>query len=251
MSDLSFISENLKSVQTRLNLACAKRRTELEFAFLNPRLVAVSKTKPIPYIVQAYEAGQRHFGENYVQEIADKANDPLIRQQCPDIKWHFIGHLQRNKISKLMSAQPNLFLVETVDSERLAESLNDASLKSNHGVLNVMVQVNISGEESKSGLAPGDVVEFVRSFTEKYKGLNFMGLMTIGEFDGTKEQSKRDFENMYKLREKLCEELQLSRSNVELSMGMSNDFEEAVQIGSTNVRVGSTIFGERQAKSTN
>jgi len=209
----------------------------------------VSKTKPIPYIIQAYESGQRHFGENYVQEIAEKANDPLIRQQCPDIQWHFIGHLQRNKISKLMSAQPNLFVVETVDSERLAESLNEASLKLK--VLNVMVQVNISGEESKSGLPPAEVVEFVKNLKEKYIGLNFMGLMTIGEFDGTKEQSKRDFENMFKLREKLCDELQLSRSHVELSMGMSNDFEEAVQIGSTNVRVGSTIFGERPAKSTN
>jgi hypothetical protein len=231
-------------------LACAKRRTELEFAFLNPRLVAVSKTQPIEAIVAAYEAGQRHFGENYVQELADKANNQVIRLNCPEIQWHFIGHLQRNKISKLLSVMPNLFVVETVDSDRLAESLNDAVLKSAHSALNIMVQVNVSGEASKSGIDPSQVSDFVRNM-ERYKGLNFMGLMTIGEFHADKEDKTKpnpDFENMFKLREKLCEELQMSRSRIELSMGMSADFEEAVQIGSTNVRVGSTIFGARQTK---
>jgi len=249
MSDLSAIAENLKSVRTRLNLACAKRRTDLEFAFLNPRLVAVSKTKPVECIVKAYEAGQMHFGENYIQELVDKASDPIIKESCPDIKWHFIGHLQRNKVAKLMTVRPNLFLVETVDSVRLAESLNDAVLKSNQeSPLNIMVQVNISGEESKSGIPPGEVFEFVNTIMEKFSGLNFMGLMTIGEIQATSDKPNQDFESMYQLREKLCEQLQVARSRIELSMGMSGDFEEAVQIGSTNVRVGSTIFGGRQPK---
>lgn len=113
-----------------------------------PRLVAVSKIKPATLIVQAYEAGQRHFGENYVNELADKAKDPLILENCKDIKWHFIGHLQTNKINKLLGS-PGLFMVETVDSEKLADNLNKQWLKyrNEEGKLKIMVQINTSGEE--------------------------------------------------------------------------------------------------------
>lgn len=113
-----------------------------------PRLVAVSKIKPVSMIVDAYEAGQRHFGENYVNELAEKASDPLILEKCKDIKWHFIGHLQTNKINKLLGS-PNLYIVETVHSEKLADNLNKQWPKHRNSEekLPVMVQVNTSAEE--------------------------------------------------------------------------------------------------------
>lgn len=111
-------------------------------------MVAVSKIKPAAVIIQAYEAGQRHFGENYVNELAEKASDPQILEKCKDIKWHFIGHLQNNKINKLLGS-PGLFMVETVDSEKLADNLNKqwAKYRKAEEKLKVMVQVNTSGEE--------------------------------------------------------------------------------------------------------
>lgn len=115
---------------------------------ITPRLVAVSKIKPVPLIIEAYDAGQRHFGENYVNELAEKAIDPQIIDKCKEIKWHFIGHLQTNKINKLLGS-PNLFIVETIDSEKLATNVNKQWIKirKNEDKLNVMVQVNTSAEE--------------------------------------------------------------------------------------------------------
>lgn len=112
----------------------------------------MSKTKPVEVIVEAYEVGQRHFGENYVQELVDKANNPKILDVCKDIKWHFIGHLQSNKVNKLISC-PNLYMIETVDNEKLADILNkkwEEIKKSNNVKLNIMLQVNTSGEEGNS-----------------------------------------------------------------------------------------------------
>lgn len=108
----------------------------------------MSKIKPVPVIIEAYEAGQRHFGENYVNELAEKAHNPLILEKCKEIKWHFIGHLQTNKINKCLGA-PGLYIVETVDSEKLAGNLDKqwAKIRSGEGKLNVMVQVNTSGED--------------------------------------------------------------------------------------------------------
>lgn len=117
---------------------------------ISPRLVAVSKIKPAALIIQAYEAGQRDFGENYVNELAEKASDPSILEKCKDIKWHFIGHLQNNKINKLLGS-PGLFIVETVDSEKLADNLNKQwpKYRKEEEKLKVMVQVNTSAEEGK------------------------------------------------------------------------------------------------------
>lgn len=119
-----------------------------ELQCIPPILVAASKLKPPELIVEAYEAGQRHFGENYVQEIEEKAVHPLILERCKAIKWHFIGHLQSNKINKVL-ALPNLYLIETVHNEKLAEQLNKhwPRFTAEGQKLNVMVQVNISGEE--------------------------------------------------------------------------------------------------------
>lgn len=119
-----------------------------ELQSLEPRLVAVSKTKPIAHIIEAYAAGQRHFGENYVKELEEKASSPEILDQCEDIKWHFIGHLQTNKINKVLALK-NLHMIETVDSQKLASQLDKSwgKLFGAASKLNVMIQINTSGED--------------------------------------------------------------------------------------------------------
>ncbi|KAH0623186.1 hypothetical protein JD844_031231 [Phrynosoma platyrhinos] len=116
---------------------------------IQPRLVAVSKTKPAEMVIEAYNHGQRSFGENYVQELLEKASDSRILSSCPDIKWHFIGHLQKNNVNKLIGV-PNLFMLETVDSLKLADRVNASwQKKGSLEKLKIMVQVNTSGEDSK------------------------------------------------------------------------------------------------------
>ena len=210
-----------------------------------PRLVAVSKTKPAELVLEAYRNGQRHFGENYVQELIGKANHALL-VGLDDIRWHFIGHLQRNKCNNL-TAVPHLWCVETVDSERLASSL-DASWKKKElkEKLNIFVQVNTSSEESKHGCPPVKTSEIVRHILEKCDSLEFRGIMTIGKIGHDYSSGANpDFVCLVETRERVCKEVGLRQDQMELSMGMSADFEQAIFAGSTNIRVGSTIFGAR------
>lgn len=142
----SHIADHFKDVQQRVQKAQAKSKQRQRPV----TLVAVSKLHPKEAVIEAYKAGQRVFGENYVQELFDKASDPEVLATCPDIEWHFIGHLQSNKVNKLISV-PNLRLVQTIDSEKLAAALDKAwSSKGSHNPLRVLAQVNTSGEESKS-----------------------------------------------------------------------------------------------------
>uniref|UniRef100_G3MNG3 Pyridoxal phosphate homeostasis protein n=1 Tax=Amblyomma maculatum TaxID=34609 RepID=G3MNG3_AMBMU len=210
----------------------------------SPRLVAVSKTKPKELVIAAYNEGQRHFGENYIQELVEKANNPEILRDCPQIKWHFIGRLQSNKVSKLPKI-PNLFMVETLESQKTADALNSAWTSSGLPPLNVMVQVNTSGEEQKNGVEPRGASQLVKFLVKECPSLKFAGLMTIGMAEHENIRPNPDFLCLAKCREQVCSELGLDVSDVELSMGMSADFEEAIRMGSTNVRVGSTIFGQR------
>ena len=217
-----------------------------------PRLVAVSKTKPAELVLEAYHSGQRHFGENYVQELVEKANHALL-VGLEDIRWHFIGHLQRNKCNNL-TAVPHLWCVETVDSERLASSL-DTSWKKRGGAesakekLKVFVQVNTSSEDSKHGCPPPKTSEIVRHVLDKCDSLEFRGIMTIGRIGHDYSSGANpDFVCLVEARESVCREVGLRPDQVELSMGMSADFEQAILNGSTNIRVGSTIFGAREKK---
>ena len=202
------------------------------------RLVAVSKTKPAAAVLEAYAAGQRHFGENYVQELVDKA------PELPgDIAWHFIGHLQSNK-AKVVARIPNLFVVESVDSAKLATAL-DRCVPRERAPLRVMVQVNTSGEDSKSGVEPSEATELVRFVASECPSLKVVGLMTIGRLG---DVSPECFQCLASCRDSvLAAAIQgvPGADEFELSMGMSGDFELAIQWGSTNVRVGSTIFGDR------
>mmetsp|Transcript_66630 Transcript_66630/g.77326 ORF Transcript_66630/g.77326 Transcript_66630/m.77326 type:complete len:266 (-) Transcript_66630:8-805(-) len=213
-----------------------------------PRLVAVSKTKPVELLQHLYDKAQcRVFGENYVQELVEKA--AVMPQQ--DIEWHFIGHLQSNKAQMLVKGCPSLQVVETVDSESVAKKLNQAVEQFRPDRrLCVFLQVNTSGEESKSGVEPhGDALRNLARFVlDTCPFLELKGLMTIGNPDYVCKAS--DFACLMSCRDILAAEMHVAAESLDLSMGMSSDFEAATIAGSTNVRVGSSIFGPRQRKIT-
>lgn len=204
-------------------------------------LVAVSKTKPPELLQAAYDAGQRHFGENYVQELVQKA--PLLPS---DVKWHFVGSLQSNK-AKILVSVPNLYVVESVDRKKTATALEKAVGNAGRKEkLKVMVQVNTSGEESKSGCQPGQTAELADFVVNTCEHLELVGLMTIGAFDTSDEPEA--FKVLNNERESVAAKLNRPVKELQLSMGMSGDFEAAIRMGSDSVRVGSTIFGAREYK---
>ncbi|XP_054797986.1 uncharacterized protein LOC129303020 [Prosopis cineraria] len=203
------------------------------------RVVAVSKTKPISLIRQLYDVGHRCFGENYVQEIIEKA--PQLPQ---DIEWHFIGHLQSNKVKSLLGGVPHLDMVEGVDNQKVANHLDRMVSTLGRNPLKVMVQVNTSGEASKSGIDPSNCVELAKHVKFNCPNLVLSGLMTIGmpDYSSTPE----NFQTLSHCRSEVCKALGMTEEQCELSMGMSGDFELAIEMGSTNVRIGSIIFGPRE-----
>uniref|UniRef100_A0A671NAC9 Pyridoxal phosphate homeostasis protein n=1 Tax=Sinocyclocheilus anshuiensis TaxID=1608454 RepID=A0A671NAC9_9TELE len=245
------VGKKVQAVVDRVNQAVSRRPKTLPC--IAPRLVAVSKTKPPEMVVEAYKHGQRNFGENYVNELVEKASHPLVVSSCPEIKWHFIGHLQKNNVNKLLGVS-NLYMVETIDSVKLAEKVNSSWQKmraANTQRLKIMVQINTSGEESKHGLPPDETVNMVKHIVSQCPALDFAGLMTIGRYGyDLSEGPNPDFQMLLKRREEVCESLKIPVEQVELSMGMSTDFEHAIEVGSTNVRVGSTIFGTREYPNT-
>ncbi len=228
---MSAIVENAAVVRQRIQEAAVRVSRDAE----SVRLVAVSKTKPVEDLSALYQSGQRHFGENYFQELVEKA------EQLPkDIKWHFIGHLQSSKASKLIRDVPNLFVLETVDSEKLASKLQNACESNGREELNIFIQVDTSGEDTKSGVSEEELLPLVDFIHSQCPRLRIAGLMTIG--------APNDFTCFDKLanqRKVVANHLLIAEEALELSMGMSGDFEEAIARGATSVRVGSTIFGER------
>ncbi|KAJ4975253.1 hypothetical protein NE237_000359 [Protea cynaroides] len=225
----------LRSVMIRVQQAAERSGRKAD----QIRVVAVSKTKPVSLIRQVYDAGHRYFGENYVQEFVEKA------PQLPDdIEWHFIGRLQSNKVKMLLSSVPNLAMVQGVDDEKIANHLDRGVANIRRKPLRVMVQVNTSGEESKSGVEPSGCVELVKHVKLGCPNLEFSGLMTIGMLDYT--STPQNFKTLSDCRLEVCKALGIKEEQCELSMGMSGDFEQAIEMGSTNVRIGSTIFGPRE-----
>ncbi|KAL8462684.1 hypothetical protein ACS0TY_033635 [Phlomoides rotata] len=225
----------LRSVLQRVKQAAERSGRVSELI----RVVAVSKTKPVTLLRQVYDAGHRCFGENYVQELIDKA--PQLPE---DTEWHFIGNLQSNKVKPLLSGVPNLAVVETVDDEKIANHLNRVAGNIGRKPLKVMVQVNTSGEESKYGVEPSGCVELAKHVSTNCPNLEFCGLMTIGMPDYT--STPENFKTLGNCRSEVCKALGMAEEQCELSMGMSGDFELAIEMGSTNVRIGSTIFGARE-----
>lgn len=229
--DVPAVVHNTNVVQQRIASAIERHGISTTV-----RLVAVSKTKPAENIQEIYDqVGHRHFGENYFQELVEKA--AVLPQ---DIHWHFIGHLQSSKASRLIREVPNLFVVETLDSEKLAHKLNNACENVGRSPLNVFIQVDTSGEETKSGVSNEELIPLVDFIIQKCPKLILKGLMTIGA-----PGDLSCFGKLVQARKAVAEHLHMEEGDLELSMGMSGDFEEAISTGATSVRVGSTIFGER------
>jgi len=210
------------------------------------RLIAISKTKPIEDIIELYHAGQRFFGENYVEELEKKSNHNLILNQCPDIRWHFVGHLQRKKVPKILTRVPNLDCIQTIDSIDLAKRLNlflqqqQLSKK-----LNILIQINTSNEKQKYGIEPNEFLSLYEYIKINCPLLICQGLMTIGSLNNVQTENNQDFQVLIKCREELSKKYNYDINNIELSMGMSHDYERAIQAGSTIIRLGSSIFGAR------
>ncbi len=227
------IAENLAEVRRRIDEACAAAdRDPAEV-----RLLPVSKTKPPAAIREAYDAGVRLFGENKVQEAVAKAE---VFADVPDLQFAVIGHLQTNKARQVAAVAAEF---HALDSLRVAEAL-DRRLQALGRTLDVFVQVNSSGEESKFGLTPDDVPTFAREL-ERFETLRVRGLMTLAVFSDDAALVGACFGRMRDLQARLQDSDEHPEWWAELSMGMSGDYEQAIAYGATTVRVGQAIFGNR------
>ncbi len=226
------ISENLEIVRENISGAClVSKRQESDVT-----LIAVSKTKPVPMLMEAYENGCRHFGENKVQELVDK-------YECMprDIKWHMIGHLQRNKVKYIVD---KVEMIHSVDSLRLAEEISKEAQKKNVTV-SILIEVNVAEEESKFGVTIQNAEKLIREIAV-LPGITIQGLMTIAPYVTEAEENRQYFAKLKQL------SVDISSKNIDnvnmnvLSMGMTGDYAVAIEEGATLVRVGTGIFGERQ-----
>ena len=225
------IKENLRDVEERIAKACERvGRDKNEVT-----LIAVSKTKPVEAIREAMEYGAVHFGENKVQEIVDKyetISEPL--------NWHMIGHLQRNKVKYIVD---KVVLIHSVDSLRLAEQIHEEA-KKKQVIVPILIEINVAGEESKFGVKPEETFDLVKQIS-LLSNVKIMGLMTIAPFVSNPEDNRVHFKKLYELN------IDIKSKNIDnvcmdvLSMGMTGDYEVAVEEGATMVRVGTGIFGER------
>lgn len=197
-------------------------------------LVAVSKTKPNEAILEAYQAGQRIFGENKVQELTEK-HESLPK----DIEWHMIGHLQSNKVKYIA---PFVSLIHGVDSFKLLKEINKRAAQ-NERVINCLLQIHIAEEDTKFGFDEKEVIELIKSEAFQHlKNIKVVGLMGMATFTDDENQIRKEFKSL----KNLFDKLQISNHQFQiLSMGMSGDYQIAIEEGSTMIRVGSSIFGER------
>ena len=233
------IRENLEAIRERMRVAAVQSsRQEHDI-----RLIAVSKYMPIESVQSAMSAGQHCFGENTVQDAHTK--QALIDD--PDNEWHFIGHLQSNK-AKIIPG--NFDWLHTLDSIKLATRLSASALKS-ASVLNVLLQVNIAGDQDKFGLPANAVFPFIDNLLNaRLDGIRLRGLMTIGRRDASLDECRADFSALRDLRDSCATRFDITGFS-ELSMGMSRDFEVAIAEGATLIRVGSALFGPRHATISN
>ncbi|NLL79989.1 MAG: YggS family pyridoxal phosphate-dependent enzyme [Clostridiales bacterium] len=225
------IRENLEQVEKNIKEACRKAGRERE----DVTLIAVSKTKPVELLQEAYNYGCRDFGENKVQELVDK-----FEVMPKDIHWHMIGHLQTNKVKYIVD---KVALIHSVDSIKLAETISKEAVKKNVTV-SVLIEVNVAEEESKFGTTLKDAIALVEQ-TAKLPGISIEGLMTIAPYVENSEENRQYFAALKQLA------VDITQKNIDnvnmnvLSMGMTGDYITAIEEGATYVRVGTGIFGER------
>ena len=225
------VTENLKIVEEKIAKACERAKRDRS----EVTLIAVSKTKPEVMIEEAYAAGQRDFGENKVQEICRKKE--LLPE---DIRWDMIGHLQRNKVQQVVN---KACLIHSVDSLRLAETISHEAEKKEIKVP-VLVEVNVAQEESKFGVTTEETISLVEEIA-KLPHIQVRGLMTIAPFVEDPEENRGIFRKLKQLSVDIAAK-NINNVNMSvLSMGMTNDYEVAIEEGATMVRVGTGIFGER------
>ena len=225
------VAVNYNEVKARMEAACVR-------AGRNPKdvtLIAVSKTKPVSMLVEAYEAGARTFGENKVQEIVKK-----FPQMPEDAKFHMIGHLQTNKVGQVIE---KVELIHSVDSVHLAEKIEKEAAKRNM-IANILLEVNVAREDSKFGLYMEDVIGVLQSVRE-FPHVCVKGLMTIAPYVENAEENRKYFKDLYQLYVDIKSKNLDNGTMSVLSMGMTGDYEVAVEEGATMIRVGTGIFGSR------
>lgn len=226
------LAENLNEVKERIRKACERGNRDIN----DVTLIAVSKTKPLSDIEEMIKLGVREFGENKVQELVDK-----YEHVSTPVNWHLIGHLQTNKVKQIID---KVTLIHSVDSIKLAKEIQKEAIKKDITV-KVLVEVNIGNEESKFGLPKDKVMDFIEEIAT-YDHIQVEGLMCIAPFVDNPEDNRICFKNMKQL------SLDITSKNIDninmnvLSMGMTNDYEVAIEEGSTMVRVGTGLFGARQ-----
>lgn len=227
---LMSIIENLRQIKEAIRSEAIKHGRQADTV----QLIAVSKTKPVEMIREAFEAGQMHFGENKVQELTEKY------ELLPEVKWHLIGTLQRNKVKYIASF---VYLIHSVDSEKLLAEINKQGKKHDR-IIDCLLQLNISEESSKSGLDEERAAEILKHI-EDYPYIGIKGLMGMAEFTEDCEVIRRQFRRLQKAL-KMLKNIEHERIDLkELSMGMSGDYEIAIAEGATMVRIGSAVFGAR------
>lgn len=226
-----YISSHLRQVQERIQCACNRSRRDTH----EVTLIAVSKTKPLEALQLAYDCGVRDFGENKVQEILQKAP-----QMPKDTRFHMIGHLQRNKVRQVL---PFVTMIHSVDSLRLAEEIQQEAKRISK-IVDILLEVNVAGEESKFGFSPEELINIIQQICN-FSHIHVCGLMTIAPFVENPEQNRDVFKKLFQLyvdiKHKNIDNISMSV----LSMGMTGDYEVAVEEGSTMIRVGTGIFGAR------
>ncbi len=239
------MKDNIQNIEQRIQAACdrsGRRRSEVT-------LIAVSKTKPNELLREAYQLGMRHFGENKVQELVQKYED-LQNEFTAGVHWHLIGHLQRNKVKYIIDKAE---LIHSVDSLRLAEQIEEEAAKRNL-ISDILIEVNIAGEDTKFGTSPTETPSLI-SQLQGLPHIRVRGLMTVAPYVENPEKNRKYFEKLRQLY------VDIKTKNIDnnhdgniskpleqfdiLSMGMTGDFEVAIEEGATMVRVGTGIFGER------
>ena len=225
------LKENYDKVQEKIAAVCDQSGRDVQ----EVTLVAVSKTKPASMIQELYEHGCRDFGENYVQELVEKYD--LLPK---DIRWHMIGHLQRNKVKYIID---KVAMIHSVDSLRLAQEISKQAVKHNVQA-DILIEINIANEETKFGIDAGDTIQLVREIAE-LPNIHIKGLMTIAPFVENPEDNRLYFRRIHQLSVDITKENIDNVSMDVLSMGMTGDYMVAIEEGATMVRVGTGIFGER------
>lgn len=231
------LKENLRNVESQIQASCERSGRQRE----DVTLIAVSKTKPVELLQEAYDAGVRDFGENKVQEICDKYD-----RLPSDIRWHMIGHLQRNKVKHIID---KVCMIHSVDSYRLAEEIN-IHAKKHKLVMPVLIEVNIAQEQTKFGVSKDDAMQLIEEAAH-LDSIQIQGLMAVAPYVENAEENRKYFRELAKLA------VDIRAKNIDnvvmrvLSMGMTGDYAVAIEEGAAMVRVGTGIFGERDYRKKN